>query len=77
MLDIIEVNILETEGQLNAYQLAERLLTRIQQLGMLPPLSKTNDDVLNELIMSSEPVNGRIYDSDNVMSYFTWEPEDD
>ena len=37
MLAVIEQNILETKGQLNAYQLAERILNRIEELGMEAP----------------------------------------
>ena len=43
MLEVIEVNISETKDQLNSYQLAERILKRILQLGMLPPMQMSKN----------------------------------
>jgi len=48
MVEVLEQNILWGRGQLTAYQLAERLLTRIEQLGMLPPP--------HELLLSTDEI---------------------
>ena len=45
MLEVLEVGILDAKGQLNAAQLAEKLLTRIEQLGMKPPPYRTGERI--------------------------------
>ena len=85
MIEVLEQNILETRGQLNAYQLAARLLDRIEELGMTPP---QYDKILDG---SGEKVYGkafkRVCDITGLESYGhsmpnfynarEWEPEDE
>lgn len=67
MLEVIEVNISEARGQLNSYQLAERILKRIEQLGMLPP--QTEEQIKEGMSLGFEGIT-RVIE-------LRWESEDE
>lgn len=56
---------------------AEELLELIEKAGMIPPITKSTELELDKLIEESEHVNGRIYDTENILGHIKWEPENE
>ena len=79
MLEILEEvlihNIEQLHGELINDDVLEFILTKIEEAGMIAPLSDASESELNELIWTSEHVNGKLHDAHNILSYITWEEE--
>ena len=71
MLDIMES---ESRGKIERYEL-DHLLSVIEEVGMLPSMTKESEDEVNEMIQKSIHCNSIVHDIDQLLSWCVWDDE--